>query len=332
MSGDPLPRKDRVPASPVAIFAGLGVCLLWAYWPTLLKLENRWATDPQSSHGFLVPLFAFIVLWTRRASLPARPWTIQPWGLAFVVAAGLVRLGGGYLHLDWFDGFSLLVSLAGVIVLAGDWPLLRWAAPGLVLLLFMLPLPYQVEIALAGPLQRAATVAATYALQTLGYPAVAEGNVIVLDAQRIEVATACNGLGMLSAFFALSTAVALLIERPRYEKCIVFASAIPLGVLVNLIRITATGWAYHAFGSRVAEALFHDYAGWLMMPLALLALWLELLLLKQLLVDKAAARPVPVVLPRPPAPPATPDRSGPHTQLVAQAAPLADAPAPVESD
>ena len=67
-----------------------------------------------------------------------------------------------------------------------------------------------------------ATLAATYALQTLGYPAVAEGNVIVvIDDLRMGVEDACNGLGMLDGVLrALSTAVALVIQRPLYEKII----------------------------------------------------------------------------------------------------------------
>ena len=321
-------KKDGVPASLLAIVAGLGGCLLWAYWPTLGALENRWANDPQSSHGFLVPVFAALVLWARRSSFPAGPWSINLAGLAFLVAAALLRLGGAYLSLDWFDGFSLLLSLTGVGVLAGGWKLLRWAWPGLVLLLFMLPLPYQIEIALANPLQRAATVAATYTLQTLGYPAIAEGNVIVINELRIGVIEACSGLGMLAAFFAVSTAVAFVIERPWYEKGIVFASAIPVGLFVNLIRITAMGWAHLTFGSRVAEAVFHGYPGYLLMPLlALLTLWLELFVLKRLVVIKTAARPVPVFLPRPAAqaiPPAASERTGSRTQLVPQPAPATD--------
>src|SRR5580692_5455561 len=114
MLGAAPPWKDRLPTALLATVASLCVCLLWAYWPTLAALENRWATDPQSSHGFLVPLFAAIVLWTRRASFPAGPWQIHPWSLAFLGVAAVVRVGGAYLHIDWFDGFSLLLSLAGL--------------------------------------------------------------------------------------------------------------------------------------------------------------------------------------------------------------------------
>ena len=40
----------------------------------------------------------------------------------------------------------------------------------------MMPAPYQLEVALAYPLQRVATDASTYLLQTFGLPAVAQGN------------------------------------------------------------------------------------------------------------------------------------------------------------
>ena len=68
--------------------------------------------------------------------------------------------------------------------------------------------------------------------------------------------------------FALSTAAAFVIQRPLYEKVIVFLSAIPIGLVVNLIRITVMCWAHITFGRHIADAPFHDYAGWLMMPLA----------------------------------------------------------------
>ena len=85
-------------------------------------------------------------------------------------------------------------------------------------------------------MQRLGTIVSTFALQTLGLPAVSEGNVILIDDLHIGVLEACNGLGMLSAFFAISTTVALVIRRPLADRVGVFLSAIPIGVLMNLIR------------------------------------------------------------------------------------------------
>jgi exosortase len=195
--------------------------------------------------------------------------------------------------VDWIDAVSLLFTLAGLCLLVGGQPLLRWAWPAGVILCFMLPLPYQAEVALAQPLQRIATLASTYALQTVGFPAVAEGNIILIDDLPIGVLEACSGLGMLMTFFALSTAVALMVRRPLAERLILTASAVPIGVCVNIVRITVTGILHKTAGSAIANAVFHDLAGWLMMPLALGLLCLEMLYLSRLFPGYAPAPAVP---------------------------------------
>jgi exosortase len=191
-------------------------------------------------------------------------------------------LAAAWLHFEWLDALSLLPTLIGICLLAGGWRLLGWAWPAAAFLCFMLPLPFQIEIALAHPLQRVATVASTYSLQTLGLPAVADGNIILIDDLRIGVLEACSGLGMLVTFFALSTAFAFMVRRPLVDRLILFASAIPIGVLVNVMRITVTGLLHKTAGSAIANVVFHDLAGWLMMPLAMCLLWLETLYLARL--------------------------------------------------
>src|SRR5262249_37431723 len=156
--------------------------------------------------------------------------------------------------------------------------------------------PYQFDVLLTFPLRRVATLASTWTLQTLGVPALSRGNIIVLDGIDVGVVEACSGLGMLMTFFALSTAVALVIQRPRFDKVVVFLSAVPIGVLMNVVRISVTVLLYQTAGRRLAEVVFHDVAGWVMMPLALVVLWLELLWLGRLWLRVETPRPVPVVL------------------------------------
>jgi exosortase len=305
----------------------LAGALLWAYWPTLLTLAERWTHNAQYSHGFVVPLFSLLVLWLRRGSFPTGPLRPTWWAVPVLLLAAGLRLGAVLLFFGWLDGFSLLLSLAGLVLLLGGWPALRWSWPGLALLVFMLPLPWQIDIILAGPLRRLATVASTFTLQTLGLPALAEGNVIVLEDVKIGVVEACSGLGMLMTFFALSTAVALVVQRPLLDRAVIFLSAIPVGLLMNVARITVTALLYHWADADVARVIFHDVAGWVMMPLALAVLWLELCFLDRLYRPAprsaasaaAAGRPIPV--PRPDCPAADrtsrPDNAGAslHTEL-----------------
>ena len=128
----------------------------------------------------------------------------------------------------------------------------------------------------------------------MGLPAVAEGNVILMGDARIGVVEACNGMGMLFMFAAFAVAVVLLIEREPLEKFLILLSAAPIALLVNVARITLTGLLHETAGHVVADTVYHDLAGWLMMPMALAALWVELLILSHLFIEEDMESPSPL--------------------------------------
>jgi exosortase len=281
-----------------AVFILPVAAVVWAHWTTFGEMADRWSRDPQYSHGYLVPVFALALLWLRREWLPSWPLTASWWGLLLLALGIGLRLYGAYFYYVSMDQVAFVPCLAGVWLLVGGWASLRWAWPALLFLLFMVPLPHRYSVMMAEPLQRFATITSTFCLQTLGLPALAEGNVILLNHQALNIVEACSGLRMLVIFFALSTGVALVMRRPVWEKFFIGASAVPIALVVNVLRITVTGVLHETVGSEIANAVFHDLAGWLMMPLALLLLWLELKLLRNLLLDPPAAGHVPVRLTR----------------------------------
>jgi exosortase len=260
-------------------------CLTWAFWPTLVDLANTWNHNPQYSHGYLVPCFAALLLWLRRDKLD-RSAVGPSWWSVPVLALGIgLRLAGGYKYYHWLEVVALLPCLVGLWLAVGGGAALRWAWPALLFLAFMIPLPYRVEIALAAPLQRFATVTSTFIMQTLGLPALADGNVILLNDLEIGIVEACSGLRMLVVFFALCAGAALLIRRPLLDKLLIVASAIPIALVSNILRVTATGVLHEMVDSATANAFFHDFAGWLMMPLALGMVGIELKVLSRLFID-----------------------------------------------
>jgi exosortase len=257
-----------------------------------------WRSDPQYSHGFLVPAFSGYLLWSRRRLLDAGRWQTSWWGVVLLAAAGLLHVGGAYLCFDWLEGVSLLPCLAGLAVLLGGWAALAWAWPAIAFLAFMVPLPYRVSHGLSAPLQSITTDLSGYALQTLGRPSLVEGNTILLENTRLSVAEACSGLSMLIVFMALATAAAVVVRRPLLDRLVLVASAAPIAVVANAVRITATGVAHAAAGPWLAEKIFHDLAGWFMMPLAVGLLALELKVLDWVLMaapGKAPLAPIPGV-------------------------------------
>lgn len=269
----------------------LTIGLIWSYWPSLSEAAGRWAGDPQYSHGYLVPLFGLFLLWHRRAVL--RGTEIQPWpivGLALLGFALGLRWFGTQFFYNGLDLLSLVPAALAIFIIIGGRAMMNWAWPTALFLIFMVPLPFRLQTALSSQLQRIATDMSTYALQTAGVPAVSEGNVIVLDNVRIGVVQACSGLGMMMTFAAIATAVVLLVNTKLWIKAILLASALPVAILSNVVRITITGFFYHADQGELAQAVFHDFAGWLMMPLAVGLLLLEMVILERIVIEQSGEK------------------------------------------
>lgn len=272
-----------------------GAVLLWTYWQTLAVLATRWDSEPTYSHCFLVPVFCGVLVWLRRDRL--RDVTLAPnWlGVPLLLLGAGMRLAAARYYLEWFDGLSLIPCVAGLILLTGGLPLLKVVYPAVLFLGFMIPLPFRFETALGGPLQSVATIASTFGLQLFGYPAISEGNLILIREHTIGVAEACSGLRMLVVFFAVSSAAAICIDKPLWERILVVLSAIPIAIVSNVIRIVATGVLFEVAGRELAKLVFHDLAGWLMMLLAVALLRLELWILSGILIDPPDRDVVPVL-------------------------------------
>jgi exosortase len=250
-----------------------------------VDLHYRWSTDPQYSHGYLVLAFSLYLLWGRRAQVQGK--VLQPAWAGFVVllAGALMRLAGSYYYFPWLGSLSLLPTLAGLSLLLGGRAALAWSWPSIAFLAFLLPLPYGLQVALAAPLQEMATSASTYLLETCGIPVLAQGNVIHLREYDVGVVEACNGLSMLITFAALCTGLAMVVRRHWIDKTVIVLSAIPIALVVNVLRIAATALLYETSGKYWGDLVFHDLAGWLMMVAALALLGIELRVLGRLLGD-----------------------------------------------
>ena len=270
--------------SPVWKAAALAGLLGWAYLPTLEFMAGKWAGDPQYSHGFLVPLFSAYLLckaW-RDGPLNARP---LPWvGGGLLAVAFVMRAAAGSLLFHQLDAASLLLCLGAAVLAAGGVPLLKRTGPAVAFLVFMVPLPYELERNVGQPLKVAATISSTFLLQTLGQPAVRDGNLILIDEVRLGVVDACSGLKMMVTFAAFSAGAVLLMRRSRFEKLMVLLGIVPIAIAANVLRIVSTGLCYVAFSEKTAQTM-DDVNGWLMMPTGLALLALELWCLKRLVMD-----------------------------------------------
>jgi exosortase len=277
--GDLHVAEQRGPLVAFVAFVGL---LIYGYWPGLLNAKASWS-NAQYSHGWIVPLFSVgILLWWRK---PLGPVTTSARiaGLTLLLAGFGVRLFAAWFRIVTIDMYTFVPAMAGAFLLCCGWSGMRWGWAPIAFLIFMFPLPDEATRYLLGPLQTLATTVSTFALQTFGLEAYQEGNQIVIGEMHLGVVDACSGLRMLTIFIALSVALVMLGERPWWENAIIIASAIPIALIVNSIRITVTGMLYQIATSEIAEMVFHDLAGWIMMPMALAMLYGEQFLLTNLM-------------------------------------------------
>ena len=148
-----------VPKSTLVTLAAGVAAVGYAFGPTAAWLVDKWTEDPQYSHGFLVPLFAAFVVW--RALKAGRLGVGAPWPLVgcgtLAACVGARWLAGGLMfhQLDCACVTAVArLALVALTLLAGGRSLdrrgrcRRWG-----FLIFMVPLPYELERNVGGPLK-----------------------------------------------------------------------------------------------------------------------------------------------------------------------------------
>jgi len=255
---------------------------IWLNRQPLADMANIGARDPEQSHVFLAPLVAIYLAWLRRSRF--RYVAVQPNMFGVVIAAG------GWL-LSWrgFDqGIQVLwhggamISLVGILVSMTGFAPLRLFAPVFLVLGFALPIPGELRHAIAYPLQELATAVTHSTLELIGISTIKSGNILVINGERVAVGEACNGMRMVFALTLVVYAFAFGTPLKPSTRIILLLLSPAIAMACNVIRLVPTSLIL-GYGSNETAARFHDLAGWLMLPVAMILLamvlrmfrWLE---------------------------------------------------------
>jgi exosortase len=287
------PLTARPPASgpkppPLWQIVFLAALLLWLYFPTLTHLVGQWWSDPNFSHGFFVPLFSAFVIWQERSRLASLNLKPSMWGLFFLVF-GLCVLMLGQLGAELFlSRLSLLIVLAGLLVLFLGWSFFRALLFPWAFLLLMIPVPAIVFNQITFPLQLLASKVASTTLPWMGVPVLQEGNVIILPAMALEVAEACSGIRSLMSLATLAIIYGYLMDRRIAVRVLLALSSIPIAVAANSLRVVGTGLLVQYWDPDKAQGFFHEFQGWLMFVASLIMLFVLHRILQALWPQKEA--------------------------------------------
>ena len=270
--------------APLSVVLTLSITALLAalYYKILYSLGTQWYADPDYSHGFLVPLLSGYFVWERRDKLRSLPVVPSPWGIILLGGGLLMLLIGSAGSELYMQRTSIIVVIAGLVLLMLGREVLRVLLFPIAFLFFMVPLPAIIVNAVAFPLQLFAAKTATFCLYNFGIPVLREGNVIVLAGTTLEVAEACSGIRSLQALLALGTVYAYFTQHVMWKRWTLVLLSIPIAIAANAFRVTGTGVLTHYWGVEAAQGFYHTFEGWLIFVVAFALLLICGLLLSKI--------------------------------------------------
>src|SRR3569833_1636892 len=83
-----MPEHSRLSRSATLLWGGVALVVVLMYWDGLTYLVKQWIANEEYSHGFLIPLVAFYVLWHMSLALLCLVFRGSWFGVV-VVLAGL---------------------------------------------------------------------------------------------------------------------------------------------------------------------------------------------------------------------------------------------------
>jgi len=253
----------------------LSALTIIAYIPTFIWMVDRWTeTDTYYSHGFLVPLIAGFIIWQKREELKKIRIKPSNLGWAFFIPGILIHAVSALWRVYFTSGFSLILVIVGIVLLALGKDFLRHLMFSILFLLFMIPLPLIAIANLSFKLKIFAAQISTIIINKIGIPAIRDGSVIKTAHSYLVVEDPCSGIRSLIALIALGALISYFSKVSKPKKAVLFLSSIPIAVSSNIIRIVSLSLVSEMYGAKLATGLFHTIMGVLVFVFAFAGLLL----------------------------------------------------------
>ena len=254
------------------------------FWPVYPEMVNTWLNSSNNSHGILVPVISAFFIWNKREDLLRAEVGSSSWGLAILASSMVLYILAYAGQVAVAARLMIVTSLIGLVLFNYGREVFGLLKFPLIYLVFMVPVPVSIYSLVAFPLQLFATKVSHFLISLVQIPVYREGNMLYFVQTQLEVAEACSGLRSMVAFVMLSVLFAYLMQGWG-RRIILVASAIPLAIFANIVRVTGTGVLAHFYGGDVARGFMHKFSG-----MAVFAFGFVLLFLVYWLLNKWSAR------------------------------------------
>lgn len=245
---------------PLLLVTGIAFVLLFG--EPMTSLAQDWWNDPEAGHGLLLAPVALWLVWKAGVKADAHPSVRL--GIAALVAALLLRYLGGMAAEVFTTRAATLLAIAGLVTFALGWrQVLAWWLP-FTLLALSIPLPSLISTKLSLPLQFKASAMGAALLEMRHVPVELAGNVIRLPGHQLFVTEACSGLRSLTALLSLGVLIGGFWLRSPASRILLVLLAIPVGIIINAVRVFLTGFLVYFLSPEMGEGFMHVTEGWLL--------------------------------------------------------------------
>jgi exosortase len=264
-------RIDRLTGWHIAaafFMAGLAIAVTCPAWRDVFVIAYN---DEEYSHIFIVPVVALWMLWVRRM----RFRHCKPSGTilgVLLAALGWATASYGFNHgyQSLWHGGSLLVVIGCMLSVLGKNVVFRFF-PAFVVLIFLIPVPGMIRQDIAQPLQTWTANIAQTCLEIIGVETEVSGNMLSINGQPVTIAEACNGMRMVFPLILIAFAFSFGLPLRNSVRIVVLLLSPLAAIVCNVIRTIPTIWLYGNRSRDLADT-FHNYSGWMMLPIAFLLL------------------------------------------------------------
>lgn len=256
----------------IAAIVAVAAFVVFVYNETLVALWRTWETNPNYSHGYLIPPVVAFLLWRDRRRYLAARERGSLFGLVLIGLALLGHIVSIRAGVFMTQGYSLVLLLFGLSLFFSGRRATRTVWFPLGYLILMLPMPPYLMNVMAFRLKVFAARAGSGIAAKLGIPLARSGMTIHIPAGSLRIADPCSGLRSLIALVALGALFAYLSRGKTWKRLVLFASAVPLAVFANVIRIAVLCVVANIWGIDAALGFFHDFSGLLLFMIAFVGL------------------------------------------------------------